>query len=279
MTEAQAAAAFQEFLEERGPALARLRKHLAADGLDPAALLDGTVESFVPLWRWFLSRLTTRDAPGATDPASVPREVWPSWERYTMEEEYVLSLESLTLLDGLVSYLAAVVLDHVPAARWEIARHRTKSFVYKNYPVLVSGTGENHNFLPGGPAGGARGTLLGAQKRSDGLVARYAQFLIEDLHQAEDVTAQTQDVTAQTVEPEPLFEVEETRDEPGGYDFEIGLSDELAHPRSDEVDRLVLELAGEDGVSEVFREDRDIIHVRAPSWSVTELDAWVSQRI
>jgi alkanesulfonate monooxygenase SsuD/methylene tetrahydromethanopterin reductase-like flavin-dependent oxidoreductase (luciferase family) len=30
-----------------------------------------------------LSRVTERDAPGATDQATVPREAWPSWERYT----------------------------------------------------------------------------------------------------------------------------------------------------------------------------------------------------
>lgn len=196
-----------------------------------------------------------------------------------MEEENVLSLESLTLLDGLISYLAAVVLDRVPAARWEIARHRTKSYVYKNYPVLVSGTGESHNFLPAAPAGGARGALLRVQERSDSWVARYAQFLIDDLNPAEDVTAPTEDATAQAIDPEPLFEVEETRDEPGGYDFEIGLSDELAHPCSDEVDRWVIELAGEEGVSEVYREDREIIQVWAPSWSVADLEAWVTRRI
>jgi hypothetical protein len=31
--------------------------------------------------------------------ATVPREVWPSWERYTTEEEQTLSMESLILLD------------------------------------------------------------------------------------------------------------------------------------------------------------------------------------
>lgn len=225
-----------------------------------------------------LSRLTTPDAPGAADPASVPQEVWPSWERYTLEEENVLSLESLTLLDGLVSYLAAVVLDRVPAARWEIARHRTKSYVDKNYPVLVSGTGENHNFLPAAPAGGSRGALPGVQERSDNWVARYAQFLIDDLNPTEEAIAPTEVVTVQAIDLEPLFEVEETRDEPGGYDFEIGLSDELAHPRSDGVDRWVIERAGEDGVSEVYREDRKIIQVRARSWSVADLEAWVTRR-
>ncbi len=47
-----------------------------------------------------LSRLTGPDAPGATAPGPVPREVWPSWERYICEEEKTLSMDSLFLLDG-----------------------------------------------------------------------------------------------------------------------------------------------------------------------------------
>ena len=272
LTKAEAAAALQEFLDERGPALSRLRERLVADGQDPAALLDGTPESFVPLWRWLLSRLTGPDAPGATDPTSVPREAWPSWERYTIEEEEVLSLESLTLLDGLVSYLAAVVRDRAPSARWEIARDRHKRYHYNNHPVLVSGTGEIHNFLPGFPMVHACGVLLGVRESPDDTIAVYARELIEQLNEGGGGTAET-------MEPESPFEIEDVREEPGGYDFEIGLGDEIAHERSAEVDRLVRELSGEDGVNEVLREDREIILVRAPSWSVDALQTWISRRV
>lgn len=48
---------------------------------DPDALLDGTVESLVPLWWWILSQLTGADARGATAPGSMPRDMWPSWAR------------------------------------------------------------------------------------------------------------------------------------------------------------------------------------------------------
>lgn len=148
MTKAQSEAAFQEYLDERGPTLQRLREALLADGQDPDALLDGTVESLVPLWRWILSHLTGSDTPGATDTASVPREQWPSWARYSYETVGALSLESLFLLDGLVSYLGDVVQQRAPEARWEIARHRIKRYHLNKHPVLVSGTGEDHNFLP-----------------------------------------------------------------------------------------------------------------------------------
>lgn len=79
MTKAKSEAAFQEYLDERGLALEPLREALTADGQDSDALLNGTVESLVPLWRWILSHLTGSDAPGATAPGSVPREVRPSW--------------------------------------------------------------------------------------------------------------------------------------------------------------------------------------------------------
>lgn len=141
MTKAQSEAAFQEYLDERGPALERLRETLVADGEDPDVLLDGSIESMIPLWRWILAHLTRAGDPGATDTTSVPREQWPSWARYSYETVGELSLESLFLLDGLVSYLGDVVQQHAPEARWEIAHHRIKRYVYNNHPCLVSGKG------------------------------------------------------------------------------------------------------------------------------------------
>lgn len=81
------------------------------------------------------------------------------------------------------------------------------------------------------------------------------------------------------LESEPLFEIEETGDEPGGYDYEIWLSDEVAHIRSAKVDRLLRKLAREEGVEEVIREDREMILVRAPKWSAEDLEAWMAYRI
>lgn len=272
LTKAGAAAALQEFLDERGPALSRLQERLVADGQDPVALLDGTPESLVPLWRWMLSRLTSIDAPGATDPASVPREAWPSWERHTTEKERTLSLESLTLLDGLVSYLAAVVRDRAPLARWEIARDRHKRYAYNNHPVLVSGAGEDHNFLPGLPVVSARAALRGSRESPDDAMASYARRLIDRLNEGDSGATKA-------MEPEPPFEIEDVRDEQGGYDFEIGLGDEIAHERSADVDRLVRQLSREDGINEVLREDRELILVRAPSWNTDALQTWIAQHI
>jgi hypothetical protein len=268
----QAAAALQEYLDERGPALERLRERLAADDQDPAVFLDGTPGSLPPLWRWMLSRFTSVDDPGATDPASVPRESWPSWKRYTYEDERTLSMESLTLLDGLVSYLAEVVQERAPLARWDIARHPIKRYAYNNHPVLVSGKGDEHNFLPGLPVVSARAALRSALESPDDAMKDYALSLIERLNGPENNAVEL-------MEAEPPFEVEEVRDEPGGIDFEIGLSDEIAHVYSLKVDWLVRRLSSKAGILEAYREDRELILVRAPSWSAGELESWLAPRL
>lgn len=51
-------------------------------------------------------------------------------------------------------------------------------------------------------------------------MAEYARGLIEQL-------GAPAGGTAEVLEEEPLFKVEDVRDEPGGYDFEIGLGDEI----------------------------------------------------
>lgn len=85
--------------------------------------------------------------------------------------------------------------------------------------------------------------------------------------------------TTKRTEPEPILEIEDIRGEAGGYDFEIGLGEELAHERSAEVNRLVHDLSRQDGVKKVLREDRDLILVRAPSWSTETLEGWFLQRL
>jgi hypothetical protein len=235
-------------------------------------VLDGTVESLVPLWGWILARLTGPTSSGATDPASVPWEAWPSWERYTMEEERVLSFESLVLLDGLVSYLAAVIRDHAPSARWETARHRIKRYAYNNHPVLVSGTGENHNFLPEIPASSARALLLGMREVPVDRIERYARTAIDELN-AGDGGAEEDPAGA----GEPLVEVEDLGEGAlRGRELEVSLREDIAHEHSRLVGRLVETLAKEDGITGVVREDREVLLVATPTWTIDQLQEWVT---
>ncbi|MGM9473483.1 hypothetical protein ACS5PJ_15950 [Pseudarthrobacter sp. YS3] len=271
MTTAQAETAFQEYLNEREPALERLRQSLAADGQDSDSLLDGTVESLVPLWRWILSHLSRGDAPGATAPGSVPRDGWPSWERNLYEEQKTLSLESLFLLDGLVSYLGAVVQERAPSAQWIIARHRIKRYHLNNHPVLVSGTGENHNFLPGLPMVHAHGSLTGFRESPDDTMADYARSLIEELNRGENPADDDM------AEDEPIVEVEDLGDdELRGRELEMSLREDIANEHNRVVDRMIKALKLEDGIARVIREDREVLLVATPFWSTTRMEQWVA---
>ena len=272
MTKKQSEDAFREYLKERGPALERLREALAADGQDPDALLDGSVESLVPLWRWILAHLTVFDAPGgATDPNSVPREQWPSWARHEYEVMHSLSLESLFLLDGLVSYLAGVVQQHAPQARWEIAHHRIKRYHLNKHPVLVSGTGEDHNYLPGLPRVHAYGSLTGVRESPDDTMAEYARRLIERLNQGD------QPDDEEMAEDEPLVEVEDLGDdELRGRELEVSLREDIVHEHSRVVGRMIKALKQEDGISRVIREDREVLLIATPDWSTSRMEQWVA---
>jgi hypothetical protein len=204
MTKAKSEAAFQEYLDERGPALQRLREALAADGQDPDVLLDGSIESLVPLWRWILADLTRADDPGATDTSSVPREQRHSWARYGYETVWELSLESLFLLDGLVSYLGDVVQQRAPEARWEIAHHRIKRYHLNKHPVLVSGTGQDHNHLPDLPRVHAYSSITGFRESPDDTMANYTRGLIEQLNRGDQPAWDDE-----MAEDEPFAEVED----------------------------------------------------------------------
>ncbi len=272
MTKKQSEAAFQEYLDERGPALASLRKALLADGQDPDVLLNGTIDSLVPLWRRILSSLTELDAPGATDPASVPREVWPSWERYIFEEEKTLSLESLFLLDGLVSYLGDVVQAHAPEARWAIARHGIKRYMYNNHPVLVSGKGETHNFLPDLPSADAHASIRGTRESPDDAIAKEARILIERLNRGDSPVDEEM-----TAGDEPLVEVEDLGDdELRGRELEVSLREDVVFEHNRVVGRMVKALKQEGGITRVIREDREVLLVATSTWSTTQLEEWIA---
>lgn len=273
MTKKQAEAAFQEYSNERGPALQRLRQALQADGQDPDALLDGSVESLVPLWRWILAHLTMFDAPGgATDPNSEPREVWPSWARHEYEVMHALSLESLLLLDGLVSYLGDVVQQQAPEARWEIAHHRIKRYHLNKHPVLVSGTGEDHNYLSGLPRVRAYGSLTGSRESPDDTMAEYARRLIERLNQG-DLPADEE-----MAEEEPLVDVEDLGDdELRGRELEVSLREDIVFEHNRVVGRMLKALKQEEGITRVIREDREVLLVATPTWSTDQMEKWVAR--
>lgn len=126
LTEQQAAAALEEFLQERSPALQRLELAVG-DAVD----LDGSLESLGPLWMWVKARLRLG-----------PSERQPSWSRLELGDHERLDESSLVLLDGLISYVIEVVTSAVPGATWEVATDPHPRYLDQNKPMLRAGAWE-----------------------------------------------------------------------------------------------------------------------------------------
>jgi hypothetical protein len=260
MTEAEAAAALEEFLRERPPGLRRMAETLRADGHDPE-LLDGSPESLTPVWRWAKSKLALKGDPGQVEPP-VGAEL-PSWQRYTMGYEPMLSAGSVQVLDGVISYLCEVLERAVPQAQWRVGYDRIKSYHWQNHPVLALGPAQIDpaDFVPGR----ARGHLDGFKESPDDDLTVVARALTAGLKgEAEGAK----------VEDEPLVEVDELEGEV--HDFELSVHEEVANEHSRLVDRLVEALGQEQGVSEALREDRERVLLRAPDWTAQRVEEWAT---
>jgi hypothetical protein len=262
MSKQAAAAALQEFLEERPGALEHLTRSLAARA-EENVNLDGTVESLVPLWRWVKSVLTERSTETAKSDASTS----PTWLRYDIGAEATLSPESVALIDGVISYLCRVVEQGAPKARWRVGYNRIKSYMWQNHPVLANDNEEVA--LPDLVPGLARGQASGGLTSEDDKLARIAAAVIRRLNGTEEET---------TAEDEPLIEVEDLgEDELRGRELEVSLREDIAHEYSRVVDRMVKNLAKEDGITGVIREDREVLLVATPSWDTNQLEEWVTR--
>lgn len=262
MSKQEAAAALQEFLEERPRALEHLTRSLAA-GPEENVNLDGTVESLVPLWRWVKSVLTERTTETAEPDASTS----PTWLRYNIGAEPTLSPESVALIDGVISYLCRVVEQGAPKAQWRAGYNRIKSYMWQNHPVLAND--EEEVPLPDLLPGLARGQASGRLTSDDDKLIRIAAAVIKRLNDTDQEAA---------VEDEPLVEVEDLGADPlRGRELEVSLREDIAHEYSRVVDRMVKSLAKEDGITGVIREDREVLLVATPSWDTNRLEEWVTR--
>ncbi|MBT2553351.1 hypothetical protein [Arthrobacter sp. ISL-5] len=223
------------------------------------------MESLVPLWRWVKSVLTERTTETAESDASTS----PSWVRYGIGTEPTLSPESVAVVDGVTSYLCRVVERGAPGARWRVGYHRIKSYIWQNHPVLAS-DGEEAAMAEIVP-GAARGQVSGRVPSADDKLARTAAAAIKRLNGAND------DMVGQD---EPLVEVEDLgEDALRGRELEVSLREDIAHEHSRMVDRMVKNLAKEDGIIGAIREDREVLLVTTPSWNAAQLQEWVARYI
>jgi hypothetical protein len=264
MRKREAAAALQEFLQERPRALQDLADSMARHGADPG-ILDGSVESLVPLWRWVKSVLSERSA-GADGPELSPPD-GPTWLRHGIGIEPTLSPESVALVDGVISYVCQVIERGVPQAQWRVGEHRVRSYIWRNHPVL--GVDEEEVAPASLVPGAARGHVSGRVPSEDDALAVAAAAVVERLGGPAEEPAAGAD--------QPLVEVEDLGDDPvRGRELEVSLREDVAHEHSGVVDALVESLAGQDGVGGAVREDREVVLVRT-EWDAARLQRWVSE--
>lgn len=258
MSPAQAEAALEEFLIERVPALQRLRTELATQSIDIEVVLDGTPASLSLLWAWITGRRAELAADPMVTDAVEPREKWPSWARHTVTSMHVPSATMFVLLDGLVSYLAQVLIIGAPSAVWGLGSPGDSRHHLHQHLVLLGGG--QQIFVPTLPMAGMLRLKRGEPSLGENELAEYAAAMIAALHDEHPPLM---------VDP-PVVVVAA----PTGFD--VGVRADIAGQRPGLVARLATELAAQDGVTSVDRTAADALEVNAPGWDPDDLQRWVN---
>ena len=254
-----------EFLAERPVALQRLRRDLIGDGIDPNGLLDGSVASLVAVWVWMRARLTGTDEAVQCEPVGV----LPTWARHSPREP-TLSDPTILLVDSLISYFGEVVLAQVPQARWRPGHDpRHRNYQYQNEPVLAVDAdqrGQDEIGVQLRLSGGARRQVRGEQVPDDE-VARLAGAVIATLRKA---------LAAGPVSGPPIEELIDVSavEQPDEFTHEVAIDDDLILELPRIVASLAKALAKAPGIEQVWRADREVLQVSAPTWTVDQLHAW-----
>lgn len=259
MTVEQATAALEEFLAERPAALQRLHAELTAHGMEPGTLLDASPASLTPLWHWIAGRRAELAADPALGVPVLPRERWPSWARHSVTGVRVPSATMDLLLDGLVSYLAAVILTGAPNARWALGSPEDPRHHLHHHPVLI---GNGHQvYVPTLPLGGVLRLKRGEKSLHATELEQYADGVITDLRTGPPALLGLQGSPVDVVA------------EPASFD--VGVHPVLAQRSSRLVERMAQELARLPGIDSVLRSAPDALEVHAPDWHADELEQWL----
>ena len=127
LDEREAEAYFEAHVARAAPRLDEFRSEVAATGGPPAERLDGSPESLVPLWRWFVAR--PRAGGGELPPWYEPDPPGTEGER--------LPASALRDVDGLALYLALAFRQALGPLGWGIGREPPrKKYVSQHRPVL-----------------------------------------------------------------------------------------------------------------------------------------------
>ena len=235
----------------------------------PAERLDYSLESLDPLWSWFIAGHRPRRwfggphrVPSSPVPDAVMRSADPPWW-YEMHPRIGQELGPYVarLVTGLADYVFACALRARPASRWALGR----SSAHFRQPVLqVEGRGERDYASPVVMAlvglRGERNTEPAAPRRW------LEQWLGMDPAYDAEMERLSRPLGAYVVEP---------IDTPH-FTHQLSFDDVVAHRQERKIAGLVEQLAAEPGVEEAVQEDREVVLVRAPGLSGTELEAVVA---
>ncbi len=110
-------------------------QHYIADSGSPEVVLDGTPESFVPLWRWFENNIQTEKKSEEEMEAEMVGR--PEWMRKEIRKvDWKFTVMTYALAVDIAFYFAKVFIDHNNCIRWGYyTKPKNRSSV--NRPVLL----------------------------------------------------------------------------------------------------------------------------------------------
>jgi hypothetical protein len=235
----------------------------------PAERLDYTLESLDPLWSWFIAEHQPRRwfggphrSPSTPVPDDVMRAADPPWW-YDFHPQFAQELGPYLarLVTGLADYVFACALHASPTSRWAVGR----SSAHIRHPVFqIEGRGERDYASPITMAllglRGERNTEPDAPRRW------LEQWLGMDPAWEAEMERLSRPLGAYVVE---------SIDGPH-FTHQVSFDDAVAHRQERRIDRLVAQLPTQPGVEEAVHEDREVVLVRAPGLSASELESVVA---
>jgi hypothetical protein len=251
----------------------RLAAFLAEVGrrAGPAGQLDFSIESLEPLWGWLIAnhrprrwlggphRMPSTPVADAVMRANEP----PWWYEYHPQFGQELGPYAARLVTGVADYLFACALHAWPGSRWALGRGRSSA--YFQHPVFeLPGRGEIDY---ASPIVIALHGLRGERNHEPVALRRWLeQWLgMDPAHEAE-MERLARQMAAYAVEP-----VEHPR-----FTHQLSFDDDVAHRQERRIGRLVEALIADPVIEDAVHEDREIVLVRAPSLSATELETVVA---
>jgi len=133
LDDAEAESFFEVFVARAPGRLEEFKREVAARGGPTETALDGSPESLVGVWRWFVEH--AGDGGGA-----LPAWYEPDPPEFATER---LSAEMLHDADGLAHYLAQVFQREMPELEWGLGKlPKRMRYVSQNKPVLKDDEGD-----------------------------------------------------------------------------------------------------------------------------------------